>query len=219
MGLSAVLHIAPAACGARRSSAAGRRRRARRCRDPEARAPDARGTGSRRGTHARPPATSTSATSAPIRRGAGSCRSRRTRGACPRSKSRADSRSVRTGVPALLRTDDDIRRARQRRTRERLRCTATGNFAQRLMWVIWPAFLVAGVADRGVLHVFDPSNCTSSASAVEIVAAGDLHDRLLRVLGAGHRVVGTHGVPRALAVGGEQLSARTAGAVGGLPET
>ena len=33
---------------------------------------------------------------------------------------------------------------------------ATGNFAQRIMWVIWPAFLVAGVAEAIFFTVFDP---------------------------------------------------------------
>ena len=31
-----------------------------------------------------------------------------------------------------------------------------GNFAQRLMWVIWPAFLVAGMAEAVFFTVFDP---------------------------------------------------------------
>jgi hypothetical protein len=33
---------------------------------------------------------------------------------------------------------------------------ATGNFAQRLMWVLWPAFLAAGVAEALFFTVFDP---------------------------------------------------------------
>jgi hypothetical protein len=32
----------------------------------------------------------------------------------------------------------------------------TENFAQRLMWVLWPAFLVAGVAEAVFFTVFDP---------------------------------------------------------------
>jgi hypothetical protein len=32
----------------------------------------------------------------------------------------------------------------------------TGNLAQRLMWVLWPAFLVAGVAEAVFFTVFDP---------------------------------------------------------------
>ena len=31
-----------------------------------------------------------------------------------------------------------------------------GNLAQRLMWVIWPAFLIAGVAEAVFFTVFDP---------------------------------------------------------------
>jgi hypothetical protein len=34
--------------------------------------------------------------------------------------------------------------------------TATGALAQRLMWVIWPAFLVAGIAEAIFFTVFDP---------------------------------------------------------------
>ena len=33
---------------------------------------------------------------------------------------------------------------------------STGNFAHRLMWVIWPAFLAAGVAEALFFTVFDP---------------------------------------------------------------
>jgi hypothetical protein len=32
-----------------------------------------------------------------------------------------------------------------------------GKFAQRLLWVIWPAFLVAGVAEIIFFSLFDPS--------------------------------------------------------------
>ena len=32
----------------------------------------------------------------------------------------------------------------------------TGMFVQRLMWVIWPAFLVAGVAEAIFFTIFDP---------------------------------------------------------------
>jgi len=32
----------------------------------------------------------------------------------------------------------------------------TGKFARRLMWILWPAFLVAGVADAVFFSVFDP---------------------------------------------------------------
>jgi hypothetical protein len=31
-----------------------------------------------------------------------------------------------------------------------------GNFAQRVMWVLWPAFLAAGVAEAIFFTVFDP---------------------------------------------------------------
>jgi hypothetical protein len=31
-----------------------------------------------------------------------------------------------------------------------------GNLAQRLMWITWPAFLVAGVAEAVFFSVFDP---------------------------------------------------------------
>jgi len=34
--------------------------------------------------------------------------------------------------------------------------TDTGMLARRLMWVIWPAFLVAGVAELVFFSVFDP---------------------------------------------------------------
>ncbi len=34
--------------------------------------------------------------------------------------------------------------------------TPTGMTARRLMWVIWPAFLVAGVAELVFFSVFDP---------------------------------------------------------------
>jgi len=34
--------------------------------------------------------------------------------------------------------------------------TDTGLFARRLMWVIWPAFLVAAVAELVFFSVFDP---------------------------------------------------------------
>ena len=34
--------------------------------------------------------------------------------------------------------------------------TGTGLLARRLMWVIWPAFLVAGVAELIFFSVFDP---------------------------------------------------------------
>jgi hypothetical protein len=33
---------------------------------------------------------------------------------------------------------------------------ASGRFSRRLMWVIWPAFLVAGVAEAIFFTVFDP---------------------------------------------------------------
>ena len=32
----------------------------------------------------------------------------------------------------------------------------SGNFARRAMWVVWPAFLVAGVAEAIFFTVFDP---------------------------------------------------------------
>jgi hypothetical protein len=34
--------------------------------------------------------------------------------------------------------------------------TGTGLLARRLMWVIWPAFLVAGVAELVFFSIFDP---------------------------------------------------------------
>ena len=34
--------------------------------------------------------------------------------------------------------------------------TATGLMARRLMWAIWPAFLVAGVAEVAFFSLFDP---------------------------------------------------------------
>jgi hypothetical protein len=33
---------------------------------------------------------------------------------------------------------------------------STGNFAHRLMWVLWPAFLAAGIAEALFFTVFDP---------------------------------------------------------------
>jgi hypothetical protein len=30
--------------------------------------------------------------------------------------------------------------------------------AQRLMWILWPAFLVAGVADGLIFSLFDPQD-------------------------------------------------------------
>jgi hypothetical protein len=34
--------------------------------------------------------------------------------------------------------------------------TNDGSFAHRLMWVIWPAFLVAGIAEAIFFTIFDP---------------------------------------------------------------
>ena len=34
--------------------------------------------------------------------------------------------------------------------------TETGLTARRLMWIIWPAFLVAGIAEIAFFSVFDP---------------------------------------------------------------
>ena len=34
--------------------------------------------------------------------------------------------------------------------------TTTGGFARRLMWILWPAFLAAGVAETVFFTVFDP---------------------------------------------------------------
>ena len=43
----------------------------------------------------------------------------------------------------------------------------TGNFAQRIMWVIWPAFLVAGAGTAVFFTMIDPSDLTLFGQPVE----------------------------------------------------
>ena len=52
------------------------------------------------------------------------------------------------------------------------------------MWVIWPAFLVAGVAEAIFFTVFDPFDLHFFGATLEMSRDGDLHDGLLRILGA-----------------------------------
>jgi hypothetical protein len=44
----------------------------------------------------------------------------------------------------------------------------TGNLAQRLMWVMWPSFLVAGVAEAIFFTVFDPFDLHFFGAPLEI---------------------------------------------------
>jgi hypothetical protein len=45
---------------------------------------------------------------------------------------------------------------------------ATGNFAQRIMWVIWPAFLVAGAGTAIFFTMIDPSDLTLFGQPAEL---------------------------------------------------
>ena len=74
--------------------------------------------------------------------------------------------------------------------------TGTGLLARRLMWVIWPAFLVAGVAELVFFSIFDPFDLHFFGAPLDMSRAGHLHDGLFRILGAGDRVVGAHHLPR-----------------------
>jgi hypothetical protein len=44
----------------------------------------------------------------------------------------------------------------------------TGSLAQRLMWVMWPSFLVAGVAEAIFFTVFDPFDLHFFGAPLEI---------------------------------------------------
>ncbi len=46
--------------------------------------------------------------------------------------------------------------------------TATDNLAHRLMWVLWPAFLAAGVAEVIFFTVFDPFDLHFFGSPLEM---------------------------------------------------
>lgn len=43
-----------------------------------------------------------------------------------------------------------------------------GFFAQRIMWVLWPAFLMAGVAETLFFTVFDPADLHFFGAPVEL---------------------------------------------------
>ena len=82
--------------------------------------------------------------------------------------------------------------------------------AHRLMWVIWPAFLVAGVAEVVFFTMFDPFDLHFFGAPLDLSRGGDLHDGLLRLLGTRHRVVGADAVPRAPADRGARREHRVA---------
>ncbi|HQU49296.1 MAG TPA: hypothetical protein PLM09_09255 [Casimicrobiaceae bacterium] len=42
------------------------------------------------------------------------------------------------------------------------------DFAHRLMWVLWPAFLVAGVAEFAFFSVFDPADLMVQGAPLEL---------------------------------------------------
>lgn len=44
----------------------------------------------------------------------------------------------------------------------------TSDFAQRLMWVLWPAFLMAGVAEGVVFTLVDPQDIPFWDSSIEL---------------------------------------------------
>jgi hypothetical protein len=46
--------------------------------------------------------------------------------------------------------------------------TGNGNLAQRVMWVVWPAFLVAAVAETLFFTVFDPMDLHFFGVTVEL---------------------------------------------------
>ena len=50
--------------------------------------------------------------------------------------------------------------------------TVTGLTARRLMWVVWPAFLVAGVAEIVFFSVFDPFELHFFGDALEMSREG-----------------------------------------------
>ena len=45
---------------------------------------------------------------------------------------------------------------------------ATGNFTQRIMWVIWPAFLIAGAGTAIFFTMIDPSDLTLFGQPAEL---------------------------------------------------
>ena len=69
------------------------------------------------------------------------------------------------------------------------------NLAQRLMWVLWPAFLVGGAAEALFFSVFDPFDLHFFGAPLEM-SLRNLYDGILCVIGVCDRVVGAHRVPR-----------------------
>jgi hypothetical protein len=63
-----------------------------------------------------------------------------------------------------------LRQATRKRATEETMQTS-GNFAQRLMWVIWPAFLVAGTGTAIFFTMIDPSDLTQACCAPGDVAS------------------------------------------------
>ena len=54
---------------------------------------------------------------------------------------------------------------------------------QRLMWILWPAFLVAGIAEGIVFSLFDPHDMHLFGMPVNLDRHGGLFARLFSVLG------------------------------------
>ncbi len=50
--------------------------------------------------------------------------------------------------------------------------TVTGQMTRRLMWVIWPAFLVAGIAEIVFFSVFDPFELHFFGDSLEMSRQG-----------------------------------------------
>ncbi len=57
------------------------------------------------------------------------------------------------------------------------------SLAQRVGWVLWPAFLVACAAELVFFSLFDPTDLHLFGQPVELTAC-DLHVGLFRALGA-----------------------------------
>ena len=64
-------------------------------------------------------------------------------------------------------------------------------WTQRLMWIAWPAFLMAGVLEMLVFAMVDPPRPALVLATSGVVATGCVHPRIFCVLGyhAGHQRV------------------------------
>ena len=89
---------------------------------------------------------------------------------------------------------------------------------QRLIWILWPSFVVAGIAEAVFFTLIDPQELYLFGEPVELFADRHLLHRLLCLLGTVRRFQHVHLLHPALLARDQQLPAAEARAPGGLPE-